>query len=239
MLILAINTASSKTAIALFKKEKHIVKIIAEDSWAAENREAEKLMPAIHNLLGSPPDTLNYSDIGEIYVIKGPGSFTGLRVGITVANTLAYLLGCKLYGITTFEYWHTAQPYPVLIYAGSGGVYFSSPPSAGLANKSFAKQNTISSSVRRTGASPSLLQLSETEQILKSKKIKTVCGDIAIQQKQYLKQCSKPVKFISCKKTFGEIMKKIIESQTLKPVKIIKPVYIKPPGITKSKKCST
>ncbi|MEK7127054.1 MAG: tRNA (adenosine(37)-N6)-threonylcarbamoyltransferase complex dimerization subunit type 1 TsaB, partial [Patescibacteria group bacterium] len=99
MLILAINTASSKTAIALLEN----MEIIAEDSWDAENREAEKLMPAIHNLLKKK--NKNYTDIDEIYAIKGPGSFTGLRVGVTVANTLAYLLNCKLFGISTFEYW--------------------------------------------------------------------------------------------------------------------------------------
>ncbi|MEK7547441.1 MAG: tRNA (adenosine(37)-N6)-threonylcarbamoyltransferase complex dimerization subunit type 1 TsaB, partial [Patescibacteria group bacterium] len=100
MLILAINTASSKTAIALLEN----MEIIAEDSWDAENREAEKLMPAIHELLKKK--NKNYTDIDEIYAIKGPGSFTGLRVGVTVANTLAYLLNCQLFGISTFEYWH-------------------------------------------------------------------------------------------------------------------------------------
>ncbi|OGJ43129.1 tRNA (adenosine(37)-N6)-threonylcarbamoyltransferase complex dimerization subunit type 1 TsaB [Candidatus Peregrinibacteria bacterium RIFCSPLOWO2_01_FULL_39_12] len=210
MLTLAINTASSKTAIALLEN----TEIIAEDSWDAENREAEKLMPAIHNLLKKK--NKNYTDIDEIYAIKGPGSFTGLRIGVTVANTLAYLLNCRLFSISAFEYWHVAGDSSVLIYAGKGGLYFSE-------NKN---------------SKPELLKLSEAEQILKSKKIKTVCGDITEDQKKQLKG----IKFINNEKSFGEIIKTAIESLGKNTVKMIEPIYIKSPGITQNnnqQKCST
>jgi tRNA threonylcarbamoyl adenosine modification protein YeaZ len=215
MLTLAINTASSKTAIALLEN----METIAEDSWDAENREAEKLMPAIHNLLKKK--NKNYTDIDEIYAIKGPGSFTGLRIGVTVANTLAYLLNCRLFSISTFEYWHVAGDSPVLIYAGKGGLYFSE-------NKN---------------SKPELIKLSEAEQLLKSKKIEIVCGDITEDQKQQLGN----VRFVNNKKSFGEIMKIAIEHHSKvginqKPVKMIEPIYIKTPGITQNnnpQKCST
>lgn len=231
MLILAINTASSRTGIALFKvkvpkssAENLQIPILAEDSWPAKNNEAEKLMPAIANLLKTARQ--NLTDIKQIYVIKGPGSFTGLRVGITVANTIAYLNNCELFGLSTFEYWHSASQatgsdnLTVLIYAGSGGVYLSE----------YARSTSEISE-------PEIINLSELNQKFESKKIKSITGDISPAQIAILKN----IKFIKIKKTFAEIMKPIIEKKIQKsimrqsrvtPVKIIRPLYIKEPGIT-------
>ncbi len=39
-----------------------------------------------------------FSDISEVEVVRGPGSFTGLRVGITVANTIAWVLKIPING---------------------------------------------------------------------------------------------------------------------------------------------
>src|SRR3989338_4259751 len=117
MTFLAINTASSRTGIALLDD----AKLLDEDGWIAQNDEAEKLMHAIARLLEKNGKT--FSDIKAVYVIQGPGSFTGLRVGITTANTIAYLNPCELYGVTTFDYWHTVSDLPLLLFAGRGGVY--------------------------------------------------------------------------------------------------------------------
>lgn len=208
MLILGINTASSRTGIALFEKSK----LIAKNSWAAHNDEAEKLMPAIAQLLKKADKT--FSNIKQIYVIKGPGSFTGLRVGVTVANTLAYLNRCELFGITTFEYWHSASELPVGLYAGSGGVYLS-------LNKD---------------AEPRLIKLDELNNILKKQKIKEISGDISDDQKATLKTAE----FLNSKKTFAAVIQIIIEKNIQKPIlkseKIIQPLYIKEPGITTRKK---
>jgi len=45
------------------------------------------------------------SDLKAIFVIKGPGSFTGLRVGTAVANQFAHQLKIPILGITTEEWW--------------------------------------------------------------------------------------------------------------------------------------
>jgi tRNA threonylcarbamoyl adenosine modification protein YeaZ len=220
MLILAINTASSFTNIALLEES-----ILAEDSWQSSNDEAEKLMPHIAELLKKTGK--DFSEIEKVLVIRGPGSFTGLRVGVTVANTISYLNKCELYGITTFEYWWTAavekidetaqeeqaeqkaKKSALLIYAGRKGVYVNSK------GRDHAE----------------IINLYELNNYLKNKEIKTVFGDITEEQKAEISYSD----FKELNMTFGKIIEKI-PLNDLKPVKIVKPHYIKPPAITKSKK---
>lgn len=199
MITLAINTASSGTAIALFKDKK----LMAETSWKSQNNEAEKLMPEIAQLLENKKTSLQ--NIEEIFVIRGPGSFTGLRIGVTVANTLAYLNQAKLYCIDTFEYHQAAAKDPVLLFAGSMGVYL----------------------CEKIGAEPELINLPDLHKALSQKSITQVQGDISPEQKSALKN----IKFIETSKTFGQIMEKVI-AQNHPQQTLVKPLYIKPPGIS-------
>ncbi len=207
MLLLAINTASSKTSIALLEKKLDKFKILSEKSWVAKNDEAEKLMPEIANLLLKNKKT--YAEIQQIIVIKGPGSFTGLRVGVTVANTISYLTKAKLFAVNTFEYWHAVSKLPILVYAGSGGVYFS--------------QN-VTSSIK-------IVDMTEVREFLGKKGIRKVSGDITKDQKAFLEN----IEFSQTKESFAEVMKMLL-SKKLKSVKTVVPFYVKEPGITQSKK---
>ena len=207
MLLLAINTASSKTSIALLERKLDKLKILSEKSWAAKNDEAEKIMPEIAKLLVKSKKT--YAEIQQIIVIKGPGSFTGLRVGVTVANTISYLTKAKLFAVNTFEYWHAVSKFPVLVYAGSGGVYFS-----------------------QSATSPvKIIDLTELKEFLQKKKIRKVSGDITKDQKAFLEN----IEFSQTKESFAEVMKMLL-SKKLKSVKTVVPFYVKEPGITQSKK---
>lgn len=231
-LILAVNTASLDTSIALLEKTGAMagtasvkaklvsVKILAEKSWKSSSNEAEKLMPEIFALLKQCKNhsfnrVATFADLKEIYVIKGPGSFTGLRIGITVANTIAYLNGCQLFAISTFEYWRSLSPLPILIYAGSGGVYL------------------------HENSTTQLINLKDLNKTLRAKKIKTVFGDITAEQKAVLKN----VQFIDFGQNFGKSFGSIIAEfiQKIKSVKIVEPLYVKQPAISISKKliCST
>ncbi len=49
--------------------------------------------------------SLSISDLKSVVVIKGPGSFTGLRVGISVANQFAHQLKIPIFGLKTHEWW--------------------------------------------------------------------------------------------------------------------------------------
>ena len=212
MFILAINTASSKTGIAFFEVKNSIVKLLAKNSWEAKNNEAEKLMPAIDKLLKKTKKTYEY--LQQIYVIKGPGSFTGLRVGVTVANTISSLVGAELIGVSTFEFLHSQTELPVLLFAGKGGVFLS----------------------EKVTKKPELINMPELNEILSKKKITKVSGDIINDQIKVLKK----VKFQKLKNDFGAVMKKIIgeniKKKLYKSAKLVKPLYIKGPNISVSKK---
>jgi tRNA threonylcarbamoyladenosine biosynthesis protein TsaB len=95
--ILAIETTAFTGSIALLEDDR----VIAESRLPDELRSAQSLAPAIESLLantGWPVSTLNL-----IAVAQGPGSFTGLRVGVTTTKTLAYAIGAEVMGIDTLE----------------------------------------------------------------------------------------------------------------------------------------
>lgn len=62
----------------------------------ARQDKSQKLLPFIDELLKKKGK--NVHDISEIEINTGPGSFTGLRVGVSVANTLGWVLGIPVNG---------------------------------------------------------------------------------------------------------------------------------------------
>lgn len=71
-------------------------KIIKEKIISNEKENSKLLMPAIKKVLGK-------KKINSIIVCNGPGSFTGVRLGVTVAKTLAYTLEIPIRTITSLE----------------------------------------------------------------------------------------------------------------------------------------
>ncbi len=63
---------------------------------AARKDSSQKLLPFIDEVLKKNKKTVN--DITEIEVNTGPGSFTGLRIGVSVANTLGWALNIPVNG---------------------------------------------------------------------------------------------------------------------------------------------
>jgi L-threonylcarbamoyladenylate synthase len=84
--VLKIDTSQSdKTEVALLINGKEIIKETKKNQYGSQ-----VLLPVITKMLKSK--NLNFGDIWEIKIATGPGSFTGLRVGIACANALSYLL---------------------------------------------------------------------------------------------------------------------------------------------------
>jgi tRNA threonylcarbamoyl adenosine modification protein YeaZ len=94
---LAIDTSTDFCTIGLFREGD----TVAEMVWRSVQNHTVELVPNIIRLLNqtkSSPQSLK-----AIIVAKGPGSFNGLRVGISTAKGLAFALGIPLVGISTLE----------------------------------------------------------------------------------------------------------------------------------------
>ena|SRR3990167_1318212 len=95
-MILGINTGSEKNSIALYGTYLHTPTRCMQ-SWESYRTQSKELLPMIDNLLHQNNHKL--SDLTAIAVFKGPGSYTGLRVGISVANSLAWSLNIPVIGV--------------------------------------------------------------------------------------------------------------------------------------------
>jgi tRNA threonylcarbamoyladenosine biosynthesis protein TsaB len=99
MKLLAIDTAANLCAVAVFDTVARVV--MAEAGEDIGKGHAERLMPMIDDCLHEAGVTV--SEIGKVAVAMGPGSFTGIRVGVAAARGLGLALGCPVVGVTTLE----------------------------------------------------------------------------------------------------------------------------------------
>ena len=97
MKILAFDTSSTALSVALLEDEK----LVAESTVTVKKNHSISLMPTIDFLVaqaGWQP-----SDLERIVVAQGPGSYTGLRVAVATAKTLAYALDIDLVGVSSLQ----------------------------------------------------------------------------------------------------------------------------------------
>ena len=95
--ILALETSTLDASVAVFED----ARILGQVAFDRSRRTAQSFAPAIvHQLesVGWRPQ-----DLHLVAVSIGPGSFTGLRVGVTAAKTLAYAVGADVLGIPTLQ----------------------------------------------------------------------------------------------------------------------------------------
>jgi tRNA threonylcarbamoyladenosine biosynthesis protein TsaB len=107
MTILAIDTSNTTLGVALIENNQ----VLGEYITNLKKNHSIRIMPAIERLMKDCDKTPD--DLTKIIVAKGPGSYTGVRIGVTVAKTLAWTLNLPLVGISSLE-----------IVASSAGRYF-------------------------------------------------------------------------------------------------------------------
>jgi tRNA threonylcarbamoyl adenosine modification protein YeaZ len=95
MRVLAIDTALESCAAAVLDPELGVVR----EALPMARGHAEALMPLLARVMGEVKS--GFAAIDRVAVTTGPGSFTGLRVGISAARGIALATGKPAYGITT------------------------------------------------------------------------------------------------------------------------------------------
>ncbi len=109
MRLLAIDTALAACSAAVLDTAHRTLNggIIASESLAMDRGHAEALIPLIARVM--PASGLSFADLDRVAVTTGPGSFTGLRVGIAAARGLGLAMKIPVVGVSTLSAY--AAPY--------------------------------------------------------------------------------------------------------------------------------
>lgn len=214
MVLLALNTATSQTEIALIEKGK----VLSEQSWLSSRDEAEKILPMLASLLQKK--SKNSKPFDKIFVVEGPGPFTALRLGVTIANTLGFVFGVPILTCTTFEYFlrkiPAAEQKNTAIVLKAGGGFFSI--------------------LLPEAKHPESLNLEQMPTFFKNKPIHFLVGEVTLEDQKTISE-TVGIGWIEKKdlKTFGEVAIEITKEKQLE-CRIAEPYYLQPPKITQSKK---
>jgi tRNA threonylcarbamoyladenosine biosynthesis protein TsaB len=102
--LLAIDTATRMIGLALYDG----VQVLCESIWRSPDHHTIELAPAVEETLANTG--IHISKVGAIAVALGPGSFTGLRIGLALAKGLSLAQRMPLIGIPTLDSLAAAQP---------------------------------------------------------------------------------------------------------------------------------
>ena len=97
MRCLAIETSGRLGSVALVEHGN----AIAEQGFSHGLKHAAGLLPLIAGMM--QPLGWSPTDLQELYVSQGPGSFTGLRIGITLAKTLSFTTGARIVPVPSLQ----------------------------------------------------------------------------------------------------------------------------------------
>ena len=120
-MIVAFDTSTEWCSVAVYDPT---AGVRAEQTWHAGRMQTQELLPAVDALLGR--QKVRRADLRGVAVAIGPGSFTGLRVGLATAKGLAYALDIPLWGVPTLDILGyafiavTAAPVCAVLHAGRG-----------------------------------------------------------------------------------------------------------------------
>lgn len=119
---LSIDTSTRQASIGLSQNGD----IIAKNSWKSEQNHSKECFPKIIDLLEKT--NLKSSDIHAVFVSKGPGGFSALRVGISIAKSFAIgskipIVGVSSLDIEAYEFINDSKTVWAVINAGFNKIY--------------------------------------------------------------------------------------------------------------------
>lgn len=120
---LCIDTCTNVCTVAAVEENK----VLAERTYNDKLKHSEILMVEVEEMLKRLDKTS--SDIDSVYVTNGPGSFTGIRIGVTVANTLSDTLKVPIYDYSVLDliasnFMYTNKTICSMLYARNNRYYF-------------------------------------------------------------------------------------------------------------------
>ncbi|MFW6139047.1 MAG: tRNA (adenosine(37)-N6)-threonylcarbamoyltransferase complex dimerization subunit type 1 TsaB [Spirochaetota bacterium] len=96
-MILCVETSTSAFSVSLFHNERQVINLEINHHPA----HSQRIVSAVDFLLRSIGGSIK--DIQEVYTGMGPGSFTGIRIGLSFANTLGQVLNIPLLGVSSLD----------------------------------------------------------------------------------------------------------------------------------------
>lgn len=223
---LSIDTSTRTAGIALSKAGRALGEMV----WQAEYNHTTQLMPSIEYLMGQTG--AKPKDLTAIIVAVGPGSYSGLRVGISAAKGLATALGIPMAGVNTL----LLEAYPFL----SAGLPVQPLLDAGRGEVSTSKFRHIAGAARLETMEPAIMGI---EQLCDAIKEPTVfCGeylpaarDAIVERLGARAVCPPDSALIRRPSCLAELGWQRLRRGEGEDAASIQPVYLRPPSITQPK----
>jgi tRNA threonylcarbamoyl adenosine modification protein YeaZ len=222
-MIVAIDSSTDTASLALAQD-----KVLAKVSWRCGQNHSVELLPRLTQLFDEAKVSLK--DTSVIIVAKGPGSFNGLRVGLSTAKGLAFSLGVPIIGISSLEaeaYGHAESGLPIcpIFNAGRGEIAIA------LYQKTNSGWNRIASE-----------HITTVEALADEIKEKTLfCGEYVNTIDRQLKKRLKEKAVIAPDQmrsaiSLIELAKPRIDAGDYDDPATLQPTYLRRPAITKPKR---
>lgn len=103
-MLLALDTSTRMVGVALYDG----AQVLSESLWTSQNYHTVELAPAVADMLAKCGITAD--QLSSVAVALGPGSFTGLRIGLALAKGLVYVHHIPIIGVPTLDVLAAAQP---------------------------------------------------------------------------------------------------------------------------------
>jgi len=223
--LLSIDSSTDNASLAIARDGK----VLAEIAWHSRQNHSVELMPNIERLLKQT--NTDIKSIGCIIVARGPGSFNGLRVGISTAKGLAFGLGVPIIGIGTLEaaaYQYAEKGLPICSIMGAG-------------------RDEIATALYRLSADKWQQVIAEhittVDSLCEKIKSKTIfCGELTpfiietLKLKLGRKAIISPPSAGPCRATFlAELGLKRLQADVCDKPSTLQPIYLRRPQITQPK----
>ena len=118
MITILLDSSNTNLSVGI-ARDNLLLESISYEAW---QRQSEYMIPELNKLLTKYD--VNRDEIKEVIVAKGPGSYTGVRISITIAKTIATALNAKLYAVSSLRVQKACKkPSICLINARSGRSY--------------------------------------------------------------------------------------------------------------------